>query len=258
MEKNVLLRLMLINILFCFALTMFPQNYQNIIGKYIMQDDMDLTKIVERYSLELYSQNRFKYVSESVYYGPVEIGGYWHINNDTIVLNSEVKELEIEAFVNLDYSLDFYQFVCLDLIKGSTNWFRKSSSLNKFFFVTENNDTLIHRPDSTGCIKIDKSHKIIKFWGQNQYLSNEIFLPSDEYINCIRVKYSPYRQFNNEKWLLTDKNTIIPFDRKNNSQAEYYLERDNSWDNETPWREPINFEKRQIHHNCGIFNYQNR
>ena len=245
---------MVINFLFYFSLTIFSQENQKIIGKYIMQDDSDLTQVVERYSLELYNNNRFKYVSEFNIYGPIETGGYWFINNDTIILDSQVKELEVDAFVNVDYSLHSYHFEFLDLIKGSTNWFKKGSSLNIFYFVTENNDTLIYQPDSTGCINIDKSMKIKKIWGNNQYKSNEICLPSDEFINCFIVKYSPYRQFNNEKWLLTDNNTIIPFDRKNNRQAEYYLERDNSWNKETLWREPINFEKRKIHHNCGIYN----
>ena len=94
---------------------MFSQENQKIIGKYIMQDDSDLTQVVERYSLELYNNNRFKYVSEFNIYGPIETGGYWFINNDTIILDSQVKELEVDAFVNVDYSLHSYHFEFLDL-----------------------------------------------------------------------------------------------------------------------------------------------
>lgn len=241
MEKELHLSLLAISLLYILSFPAFCQQINNkVVGRYFVPDSVK-DRIVEDYCIEFYSNYRFKYISNNNYlFGcMLETPGFWSVCGDTIILNSEVEELTIESMGNLEFPFENYTFKIFELEKGSVNWFDKCPPFQIFNFLTANNDTLRLAPNDDGIISINKDTTIVCIWANMLYVSNKVYMPSDRDLNFFIIKYSPYRQFDKEKWIIRDDGTINPIDRYSNRQADYSLQRDYKWDPDAQWEDIV-------------------
>lgn len=256
METKSLLKHLIVSILGLACFNAFPQQQElRLVGKFSMPYDIISKDYAERFSIIFYDNHRFKYSPISALYGIVDIYGDWTMSGDTVILNTPVNELEMDCMVYLEYPMDYNTFKVLERVKGSPYCFRNSDSTQNYFFKTADNDTITKKADDKGLIMLPKNKIIDKIWVENLNLcSNEVFMPTDDYLNFFVLKYSPIRQFRNEKWVLKDENTIIPFERKYNRLASFELRRDLKWDRMTPYEETQSYPSQII--NCGLLNHK--
>lgn len=208
------------------------------------------------YSIEFYPNHKFKYILKSSIYGfRVETQGNWSTCGDTIILNSPIEELSIEGMGCLEYPYEEYTFKVLRLENGSLNWFDKCESFHHFYFRTSDNDTLDCTPDENGIISIEKNCKIEEIWADVIYTSNKVHMPKDKDLNFFILKFSPYRQFANEKWVFNGADGVLPIDRITKQYADYCLQRELKGDTNMIWKDPVIFKLRMIKNGCGMLNH---
>ena len=241
MEKRQQLRLISISF-YIFFFSAFCQQFDDkVLGCYLVPNNIK-DKVVEDYCIMFFANHRFKYTPMNNYLSGAlesETAGFWSLHGDTIILDSKVKELTMESLGNFEYPFDNYTFKILELQKGSINWFDKCHSLRMFHFLTTNNDTLSLAPDENGMISISKKIPIACIWAESMYISNKVYMPDDGDLNFFIIKYSPYRQFVGEKWVLNANGTIIPIDRNTNQKGDYCLYRDIEWDSNKIWEDVV-------------------
>lgn len=221
-------------------------------AKNVLINDKSHYTAYAREDLMLYADKHFIYFVASTY-GVQTTFGKWCLENDSLVLDSEVPELSMECMGNYEFPIDSCTFKVLNLDRASHCWYHKG--YGDFYFMTQDNDTILCRPDSLGYITLSKSLKIVKLWGDSYYLrSNDVYMPADKDLNFFVVKYSDYRQFAKEKWAMVDNNTIRPVDRVHGCLADYVLKRDPSWDTSQKWEQPTPAFLFMLRYKCGMYN----
>jgi hypothetical protein len=221
---------------------------QNIVGRYVANNvsktsyifdnqhgRFETTDLMIHYEISFLDDGTFNYFEVSNDFGLSDVSGQWYIDNNELVLNSQFRNYIVDELPHCEFKDNNYHFYILrgmrykcnvdisyqtriDKIMGSYEY--PDSHL---VVVTTNNDTIINKI-LEGKVLISKDYNIICFWITDcDFISKkyEILYPES---NFFFIKYSPHREFNNERWLI-ENGKIKPRDPITGDYVDFYLEK---------------------------------
>lgn len=241
--NKILIFLVLIS---AFSYNCSAQN-DNVVGKYSVTFD-EIKKVTEQpyneepFDIYIFRDNTFMYYPKNPIWGYSVSSGIWRLKGDTLLLDSTIKNLECIGVGRFDMPFNKISFQIFKRNRVGGNWHEKADKDDDLhFFIITDSGTYENYADSLGMIVVDKSQKVksiyIEDWGRK---SNVVKLSKDTDLNYYIVTYTPYRQFDKEKWIVLDENKIRPKNFATNTFAKYVLQRDITYDEINGKPTPIN------------------
>lgn len=241
MEKE---KLYIINLLMILSLSCYSQN---ITGRYVANvpkssyvfdnqcDRFEAIDLISHYEISFFEDGTFNYFEVSNEFGLSDVSGQWYIEDSKLVLNSQFRNYIVDELPHCEFKDNYYHFYILrgmrykcnvdisyqtrvDKIMGSYEY--PDSYLN---VITSNNDTIINEIID-GQVLVSKDKNLKCFWiTDRDFISKkyEIIFPES---NFFFIKYSPHREFNNERWLI-ENGKIKPWDQISGDYVDFYLDK---------------------------------